>query len=356
MSENETEFLNKNGFRLLKEYTKTWGKKTIEYIVVEDELGYRYDKEKRSALKSIEDGTISNYRFCNRETRHNRAVYIDLSTHGDVKCVEFLGKSIKMYSKKLDVTWTKTWGNVRLHGPYNSRILEKNNIKTGYSLAKERTEAQLREMVGERFGRLTVIDITQKDCGKRGIRYQLVCKCDCGRTKNVERFDLEHGKVSSCGCLRSELLSQKMSEISPWEFHNSYKWYFYDKDGNTVACRSSYEVIYANYLVENGINFEYEPQCFKITEKRRYTPDFYLKDLDLWVEIKGRTKNFPYSHQEENRITFSQTHNLEIYFWEDLMKICGMKLKGSTSYHKRAKRAGVSFEFYLANKMYQQED
>ena len=58
--------------------------------------------------------------------------------------------------------------------------------------------------------------------------------------------------------------------------------------------------------------------------------------------------------QEENRKIFSKTHKLKLYLWKDLMKICGLKYKSSTSYNKNAKKNNVSYEYYLANRMYQQ--
>ncbi len=35
------------------------------------------------------------------------------------------------------------------------------------------------------------------------------------------------------------------------------------------------------------LNFEYEPRYFEIEKDFWYVPDFYLKDLRLWIEIKG---------------------------------------------------------------------
>ena len=354
MYEDEIKFLNNNDITVLKEYFKQWGSKKLEYLIVEDKFGYRYNREKEKIFESVKDGSIYDYRFNSNENNYNKSVYISTETDGDVECIEFNGKSIKMYSKKFNETWTKTWQNIIKLGIYNARILEKNGVKTGYSKVKEKTLSEYKSMIGMKFGRLLITDVISEDCGKRGVRHKFVCKCDCGNTKITNKSDLTSGRVESCGCLHSELLSKRMSSVNPWEFHNSYKWYFYDKNNNIVPCRSSYEVIYANYLVENNIKFEYEPKCFTINSRRRYTPDFYLIDSDEWIEIKGRTDKNPYSNQEENRKIFSKTHKLKLYLWKDLMKICGLKYKSSTSYNKNAKKNNVSYEYYLANRMYQQ--
>jgi hypothetical protein len=37
-----------------------------------------------------------------------------------------------------------------------------------------------------------------------------------------------------------------------------------------------------------NIFWEYEPKFFLIKElNKKYIPDFYCKDLDLWIEVKG---------------------------------------------------------------------
>ena len=58
------------------------------------------------------------------------------------------------------------------------------------------------EMIGKRFGRLTVIEYA----GKTNYRSLLwVCKCDCGNiTKPLDGGHLRRGMVKSCGCLLKE--------------------------------------------------------------------------------------------------------------------------------------------------------
>ena len=54
--------------------------------------------------------------------------------------------------------------------------------------------------------------------------------------------------------------------------------------------KSNEELVIANYLFTNGINYEYEkPYEFETStiDKRQYTPDFYLPDYDLYIEHYG---------------------------------------------------------------------
>lgn len=62
-------------------------------------------------------------------------------------------------------------------------------------------------ILGKRFGRLTVIGVGRTYImpnGKKGGKYVL-CKCDCGKTVEVNRANLMNGSTKSCGCLNKEV-------------------------------------------------------------------------------------------------------------------------------------------------------
>lgn len=55
--------------------------------------------------------------------------------------------------------------------------------------------------------------------------------------------------------------------------------------------RSSWEANYARYLKFIDTQWEYEPKTFWFPIRSgtvNYTPDFYLPDEDVWIEVKGR--------------------------------------------------------------------
>jgi len=53
-----------------------------------------------------------------------------------------------------------------------------------------------------------------------------------------------------------------------------------------ICFRSSWEVAYAKYLDFNNIKWLYESKTFDLGNTT-YTPDFYLPESDLFIEIKG---------------------------------------------------------------------
>lgn len=91
-------------------------------------------------------------------------------------------------------------------------------------LARELSSARKRsQLVGEVFGRLTVIECLGPD--KNGhVRWQCLCSCgaQCAATGNI----LKNGKKKSCGCLRKEvtsLLGSKSKKDNPYSQTKEYR-------------------------------------------------------------------------------------------------------------------------------------
>lgn len=59
------------------------------------------------------------------------------------------------------------------------------------------------DLTGQRFGRLTPIRIGERQGSSR----MWICVCDCGRENVVRTAHLLGGRVKSCGCLNSEMIS-----------------------------------------------------------------------------------------------------------------------------------------------------
>lgn len=63
------------------------------------------------------------------------------------------------------------------------------------------------DMTGRRFGRLSVLGRFHR--GKRAAYWW--CRCDCGNEVAVNSHHLRVGKTKSCGCLKNELSSERMT-------------------------------------------------------------------------------------------------------------------------------------------------
>lgn len=95
--------------------------------------------------------------------------------------------------------------------------------------------------------------------------------------------------------------------------------YTKDLNGNKIWLDSSYELLFVNIMNKHNIKWhknkkEKFPYVYE-NVKRNYIPDFYLEEIDIWVEVKGyekeidlyKWKYFP--------------HKLKIIRYKDLLKL-----------------------------------
>ena len=64
---------------------------------------------------------------------------------------------------------------------------------------------RIRDLTGQRFGRLTVVEVDQSK--SRNLKW--ICTCDCGTTTTARACNLISGNTRSCGCLRAEETSKR---------------------------------------------------------------------------------------------------------------------------------------------------
>jgi hypothetical protein len=86
-----------------------------------------------------------------------------------------------------------------------------NHLQSGHTqscgcLQKERvSEAHKKDLTGQRFGKLTVLE----DVGRSKVNGVIwKCICDCGNTVDVITASLQSGNTQSCGCYKKERLSE----------------------------------------------------------------------------------------------------------------------------------------------------
>jgi hypothetical protein len=60
------------------------------------------------------------------------------------------------------------------------------------------------DLVGQRFTRLTVIELA----GRRASKRLWLCRCDCGKESLAQTSDLISGKHRSCGCLQLDAITK----------------------------------------------------------------------------------------------------------------------------------------------------
>lgn len=105
-----------------------------------------------------------------------------------------------------------------------------------------------KSLIGQRFGKLTVVEMLEERNKFKRIMYK--CKCDCGGEIITSSSCLKNHYTSSCGCIVSH--------------------------GNTYISK---------FLLQN--NIEYKTEYGVKIDNRTYRFDFYLPKFNLFIEFDG---------------------------------------------------------------------
>jgi len=79
------------------------------------------------------------------------------------------------------------------------------NLKRGNKKSCGCTPKAPEDLTNQRFGRLVALEILPKD----GLHRKWKCRCDCGNITVVYAGDLKSSSIVSCGCYQKELISKK---------------------------------------------------------------------------------------------------------------------------------------------------
>ena len=170
----------------------------------------------------------------------------------------------------------------------------------------------VKEVVGQKFAKLTVLDFLYKNNSK-GIRtLHAKCKCDCGSTVDVDYRSLKHGDILGCGCRinkkRTSIFDYARELVEErWDYNinvddpkdvefNSEKKYWWKgyKDSYLMAPKELWGKPSGTSFPEQAIFF-YLSKLFPNVENRakiqcegtRQEADIYLSDYKIAIEYDG---------------------------------------------------------------------
>jgi hypothetical protein len=158
---------------------------------------------------------------------------------------------------------------------------------------KENGLRSRRDLTNQKYNKLTVLEYSHTKNKKAYWK----CKCECGKTIVASSSNIVQGQVKSCGCVGQETMLKlygvencsqnteiRLRAAQSANKITTLKHWFSNED---IKCQGGWEVEVVKYFNKNHIDFNWQIQTFIMPNGRTYTPDCYLPDQDLWIEIKG---------------------------------------------------------------------
>ena len=199
---------------------------------------------------------------------------------------QVFGQLIALYRCKPPYTTQRAWWKCLC---VCGKVVEapSHHLTTGHKVSCGCYRPNVANLVGQRFGRLTVLELLNRETNAAGAKWK--CLCDCGNTTIVTTKLLNNGHVASCGCLarksKGEDLIKQILKTLDINFVSQFRFY---------ECRSKNPLIFDFYLSDYNCCIEYdgkqhfEPidffggeEQFKIQQKNDKIKTEYCKENDI---------------------------------------------------------------------------
>lgn len=157
-----------------------------------------------------------------------------------------------LYVKKLDESKPSSGGKSKYWICVCPICKKEYSVRQGHLTQKKPVQAchycnitQRENLVGKKFGHLTVIDMLPYEKNKRT---KCLCQCDCGTTNiTIQANHLKAGEIQSCGCIMSRgeekitailnknnIVFEKQKIFKDCKYKNFLRFDFYLPEINTV--------------------------------------------------------------------------------------------------------------------------
>lgn len=198
-----------------------------------------------------------------------------------------------------------------------------------------------KDLTGQTFSFLTVIRLDKIKSSSEHSYW--ICKCDCGKIRSLQTYQLTSGKVTSCGCQnprtkkhliiqkRKRLYSLYSSMIARCHNPKSISYKYYGQKGISVCdeWKNSFD-IFAEWAKNNG--YSDSLSIDRIDNSKGYFPDNCR-----WIPLKEQSNN--------KTTSVSYTHNGETHNLKEWCKILNFDYALAKSRRKVAKRKSITPTF-----------
>lgn len=187
-----------------------------------------------------------------------------------------------------------------------------------------RTNVSHESLIGQKFGRLTVIAVGEL----KGHSRMMICECECGVVKPVNKHNLRIGDSASCGCLQKDMIAFKsanaVQKLHPVEYNTWVKikarclnpkdkcYFRYGGKGITMCER--WVESFHNFLIDMGKRPADKCSIDRIDNNGNYTPE-NCRWADMTEQCRNRSVSVYLEHNGQ-RLTLKE--------WEPIV---GVKYK-----------------------------
>lgn len=190
------------------------------------------------------------------------------------------------------------------------------------------------DIVGKKFGKLTVLELHHKeqlylsDGIKNGFKYFYLCQCDCGNQIVVASNHFKYGHTNSCGCITNK---HNLSESRIFKLYSGIKQRCYNpkcpnfknygKRNITICDEWLHNFIaFYDWAIANGYNDT-------LTIDRIDVNGNYCPDNCRWVNMKTQQNNRTNNHL----LTYNGvTHTINE--WSEILGINRQTIKSRLHY------------------------
>jgi hypothetical protein len=234
------------------------------------------------------------------------------------KVIDLTGKKFGMLtvinmSKKTNSYNQTYWDCSCDCNPDVTKSIRGDSLRNGYSTScgcVGGQEKNIINMIGQRFGRLVVIEKAEKLKNSKNTYAHWSCQCDCGNIKVVSGNSLRNGSSISCGCLREERKLPK--GISA--FHSIYNVYKSNAKNRNLTFDLEY-MIFEKLINQNCFYCGSAP-C-QIKKNKGGNGGYIYNGIDRIDSSKGYTEDNVVTCCGECNKRKSDSPQREFYSWVD---------------------------------------
>lgn len=270
--------------------------------------------------------------LCKCECGNTTTVTVDALTTGKTKscgCLcrnDLTGKKFgRLFVLNKDDFWTKKYGASTYKCKCecgNIKYIRQSSLVSGTIKSCGCINKEIEDLVGKRFGQLTVLKFIKKKYYNETSTNIWECECDCGKIVQINQNNLKTGTTQSCGCAsrsHGEIFISNL--LSEWHFNFLEQYRFDDcKYKNTLPF--DFVLIDGNNdpycIIEFDGNFHYE--AIRYPNMTQEQADENLRTTKIRDKIK--TDFCKTNHIPLIRIPYWEFNNkdLEYMLFDELVK------------------------------------